>query len=121
MNIVVTVQVGGGQVASVTLPLTAELRRQGMTADLGPLGRLTPAELRVLRLAAAGLEYKHVAAILYLSERTVRTHMQVIIGKLDVPNARMAAALALVSGIFTADDLLAVWREHRADMLAEGK
>lgn len=120
MDIVVTVRVGeAGQVASVTLPLTAELRRQGMTADLGPLGRLTPAELRVLRLVAAGLEYKQAAQALSISERTIRTHMRTITAKLDVLNARMAGALALVSGILTAEDLLAVWAEHCQSMLAE--
>lgn len=122
MDIVVTVRVGeAGQVAQVTLPLSAELRRQGMTADLGPLGRLTPAELRVLRLVAAGIEYKAAAIALGVSERTIRTHMRTVTGKLDVHNARMAGALALVSGLLTADDLLAVWAEHRQSMLAEGE
>lgn len=106
--------------ATVTAPAApASLHRPGAVADLGPLGRLTPGELRVLRLVAAGIEYKAAAAALGISERTVRGHMVAIASKLDVINARMAGALALVSGILTADDLLAVWAEHRGGMLAE--
>lgn len=122
MEITVTVRIGeAGQVAQVTLPPTApaSLHRPGATADMGPLGRLTPGELRVLRLVAAGLGYKEAARVLNLSEPTIRTHMRSITSKMDVINGRMAGALALVSGILTADDLLAVWAEHRAEMLAE--
>ena len=122
MEITVTVRLDGdADAATVTVPLPARasLRRPGATADGGPFGRLTPAEMRVLRLTAAGLEYKEAARILSISEPTIRTHMRSITSKMDVLNSRMAGALALVSGILTADDLLAVWAEHRADMLAE--
>lgn len=125
MEITVTVRLdgeSGEHVATVTAPAApASLHRPGAVADLGPLGRLTPAELRVLRLVAAGLEYKEAARILGLSEPTIRTHMRTITSKMDVINGRMAGALALVNGILTADDIIEVWAQHRADMLAEGK
>lgn len=122
MEITVTVRLDGdAQAASVTVPLTgpASLHRPGATVDAGPFGRLTPSEMRVLRLTAAGLEYKEAARILSISEPTIRTHMRSITSKMDVINGRMAGALALVNGILTADDIIEVWAQHRADTLAE--
>jgi len=57
----------------------------------GPRGRpsfgweaLTPTELRVVFLVADGLSNPAIAAELFLSRRTVQTHMSHILGKLDV-------------------------------------
>src|SRR5216684_82456 len=57
----------------------AELRAAGagapaVTAD-DPLARLTPQELQVVRLAAAGASNKQIGAQLFLSPRTVGFHL----------------------------------------------
>lgn len=60
---------------------------------------LTRRELEVLRLLAAGLSNRGMADQLGISERTVRSHMSHILGKLQL-NSRMQAALyALREGL----------------------
>jgi DNA-binding CsgD family transcriptional regulator len=55
---------------------------------------LTPRELEVLRLVAAGDTNKAIAAELILSERTVDRHMSNIFTKLDVSSRTAATAYA---------------------------
>ena len=62
-----------------------------------PSGRphgLTPRELQVLRLVAAGKTNKAIAAELFLSEKTVDRHVSNIFVKLDVPSRAAATAFA---------------------------
>jgi DNA-binding CsgD family transcriptional regulator len=62
-----------------------------------PSGRahgLTPRELQVLRLVAAGKTNKRIAAELFLSEKTVDRHVSNILTKLDVPSRAAATAHA---------------------------
>jgi DNA-binding CsgD family transcriptional regulator/tetratricopeptide (TPR) repeat protein len=56
--------------------------------------RLTPRELQVLRLVAAGKTNRAIAARLSLSERTVDRHVSNIFTKLDVPSRAAATAFA---------------------------
>jgi DNA-binding CsgD family transcriptional regulator len=56
--------------------------------------RLTPRELQVLRLIAAGKTNKAIAAELFLSEKTVDRHVSNIFTKLDVPSRAAATAFA---------------------------
>jgi DNA-binding CsgD family transcriptional regulator len=63
----------------------------------GPSDRphgLTPRELQVLRLVAAGKTNKAIAAELFLSEKTVDRHVSNILTKLDVPSRAAATAHA---------------------------
>jgi DNA-binding NarL/FixJ family response regulator len=60
----------------------------------GPAHRLTPRELQVLRLVAAGKTNKAIASKLFLSERTVDRHVSNIFTKLDVPSRAAATAYA---------------------------
>ncbi|THA26029.1 response regulator transcription factor [Streptomyces sp. RKND-216] len=60
---------------------------------------LTPREYEVLRCMVAGLGRKAVAERLYLSPRTVRTHMQNVLGKLGVHSTLAAVALARRAGV----------------------
>ncbi len=48
------------------------------------LAELTPRELEVLRLMAEGLTNAGIAKRLWLTERTVETHVRAILGKLDL-------------------------------------
>lgn len=48
------------------------------------LADLTPRELEVLRLMAEGLTNAGIAKRLWLTERTVETHIRAILGKLDL-------------------------------------
>lgn len=55
---------------------------------------LTPRELEVLQLLAEGLTQTQIARELVISPRTVGTHIQNLLGKLDVHSRAQAVALA---------------------------
>ncbi len=63
-------------------------------AASGRSHRLTPRELQVLRLVAAGKTNKAIAAELGLSEKTIDRHASNIFNKLDVPSRAAATAYA---------------------------
>ncbi len=76
----------------------AELRAAGagaptVTAD-DPLARLTPQELQVVRLAAAGASNKQIGGQLFLSPRTVGFHLYRAFPKLGVTNREELARYA---------------------------
>jgi DNA-binding NarL/FixJ family response regulator len=56
--------------------------------------RLSPRELQVLRLVAAGRTNKAIANELVLSEKTIDRHVSNILTKLDVPSRAAATAFA---------------------------
>jgi DNA-binding CsgD family transcriptional regulator len=60
---------------------------------------LTPRELQVLRLVAAGDTNKAIAASLCLSERTIDRHLSNILAKLDLPSRTAATAWAYEHGL----------------------
>ncbi len=60
---------------------------------------LTAREVEVLRLVAEGLSDAQVAARLYVSLPTVRTHLRAIYAKLDVPSRTAAARFASEHGL----------------------
>ena len=55
---------------------------------------LTQRETEVLHLLAQGLGNKEIAAKLFVSEKTVKTHITNILQKLDVKTRTQAALLA---------------------------
>jgi LuxR family maltose regulon positive regulatory protein len=62
---------------------------------LGPqIERLSERELEVLRLVSAGLSNREIAAKLYLSPGTVKTHVHNICGKLGASNRTQAVMRA---------------------------
>ncbi|WP_280381199.1 ATP-binding protein [Nocardia wallacei] len=63
--------------------------------DHDPTARLTPQELQVVRLAAAGLSNRDIAAQLFLSPRTVGHHLYRAYPKLGVTKRTELARLAL--------------------------
>ena len=77
--------------------LLVRIRRLiGSSAALAPAvaSRLTPRETEVLRKLAQGLDAAEIAARLFISPRTVGTHLENITRKLGVRNRAQAVALA---------------------------
>jgi DNA-binding CsgD family transcriptional regulator len=70
-----------------------------LLAPAGPPAGLTPREVEVLRLVAAGRSNASVAAELVLSEKTVERHLSNIFAKLDVGSRTSAAAYAFEHGL----------------------
>jgi ATP/maltotriose-dependent transcriptional regulator MalT len=60
---------------------------------------LSERELQVLRLVAAGLTNREIAARLHISEKTVARHMSNIFTKLDLPSRAAATAYAYEHGL----------------------
>jgi len=60
---------------------------------------LTPRELEVLRLVAAGQSNRQIAEQLVISEHTVARHVQNILAKLAVPTRTAAGAFAFTHGL----------------------
>lgn len=65
----------------------------------GPFEGLTERELEVLRLIAAGLNNREIAANLVISDKTVKTHVSSILGKLHLEDRTQAAIYALRHGL----------------------
>ena len=60
---------------------------------------LTPREIEVLRLVATGETDRGIADVLYVSRRTVSSHVSNILAKLDVPSRRAAVVTAARIGL----------------------
>lgn len=67
---------------------------------------LSPREREVLLYAAKGLSSKEVATHLFISERTVQTHLASIYDKLGAHNKTEAMLLALKNGVLTLEELI---------------
>ena len=67
---------------------------------------ISPREREVLVQAAQGLSSKEIAAKLYISERTVQTHLASIYDKVGAKNKTEAMLLALRYGLVTMEELL---------------
>lgn len=74
----------------------AFLRSLGVAGRTGPklLGELSKREVEVLRLLGEGLTNAEIAARLYISTKTVATHVGNIFAKLQIRNRAEAAAFA---------------------------
>jgi DNA-binding NarL/FixJ family response regulator len=76
-----------------------EAASAGETATLRDLfTELSPRERQVLDLIAEGLDNHQIAGRLFLSEKTVRNHINSIFGKLEVPNRAQAIVRAREAG-----------------------
>lgn len=62
-------------------------------------GQLSQRELEVLKLMVEGLSNPEIAAVLYLSPNTVKTHVRGIMNKLAVDDRVQAAVVALRAGL----------------------
>ena len=98
-----------GLAARARLPLETEAPVEGAastepgpTASPGADGSaydLTPRELEVLRLVAAGRTNRQIADELFISESTAGVHVSHILGKLGVGGRAEAAAIAVRMGV----------------------
>jgi NarL family two-component system response regulator LiaR len=68
-------------------------------AENDRLRSLTPRELEVLELLGRGLPNRRIAAELYVSEKTVKTHVSSILSKLRVADRTQAALFAVRHGL----------------------
>ena len=71
-----------------------EHSKDGAEADI------TPREMEVLRLVAAGNSNKEIARALFISETTAKAHLSSILDKLHVRNRAQAVAIASAKGFF---------------------
>jgi RNA polymerase sigma factor (sigma-70 family) len=92
-------QVAQGQAAippTLTTRLLEELAMPSPT-----LGELTERERDVLQYVVQGLGNKEIAALLNISQNTVKTHVRRILGKLHLRNRTEVAAYALQAATFS--------------------
>lgn len=90
---------------SLSPRLLSEFRRLATHNELaGEETSLTDKEKQVLRLVAAGLSNKDIAARLFLAEKTVKNYLTNIFQKLGVTSRVQAAIYAQQHGLAAGDD-----------------
>lgn len=87
---------------SVTSGMVDMLRTRGTRHD--PFHALTPRELDVLAELAKGASNARIAALLAITERTVKAHVSAVLAKLDLNDRTEAVAFAWRHGLVTAAD-----------------
>lgn len=70
-----------------------------VSRSTSPLTQLTKREQEVLRLIASGKSNKEIAEALYITEKTVKTHVSHLLDKLGVADRTQAAILAVKHGL----------------------
>jgi DNA-binding CsgD family transcriptional regulator len=82
------------------LPCTAEVPITTLVSlDAIDIGPFTHRELEVLTLAAEGLSNGEIGEALVITSRTVATHVEHILDKINAPNRAAAASFALREGL----------------------
>ena len=82
--------------------IMAEITQAAVASPLGPSDMpdaLSEREIEVLRLVAAGLSNRAIGQHLFISEKTVKTHLSNIMGKLGVGNRTQAVDQAQHLGV----------------------
>jgi PAS domain S-box-containing protein len=87
----------------LVLGVVLELDARPMRCGKGPIGAsaaaLTPREREVVALVALGGRRREIAAQLFISEATVKTHLRNAMHKLDVHSQAQLVAVALTHGL----------------------
>ncbi len=86
------------QVAAVVMAEVAQPRPAG-APGASALALLTPRETEVLALLGEGLSNRDLAARLFVSEKTVKTHVSSVLAKLGVADRTQAALFAARHGL----------------------
>jgi excisionase family DNA binding protein len=88
-----------GLVAAMTQSTIDAMHRAAANERADEREFVTPRELDVLRLLADGLTDQQIADQLFLSKRTVSTHVANLLNKLDVDSRTAAASVAIRQGL----------------------
>lgn len=80
-------------------PIHVLLERRMVSPHVPRDGSLTPRQIDVLRLVAAGLSNREIGEALAISDRTVERHLTAIFTVLDVDRRSAAVAVATASGL----------------------
>jgi DNA-binding NarL/FixJ family response regulator len=98
-----TVAAGDAQLSpAVTRRLLEQVGRRlpaAVPRDSGALADLTERELEVLRLLAAGMSNAEIAAALFVSEPTVKSHVSNVLQKLGLRDRVQAVIYAYENGL----------------------
>lgn len=86
------------QMASTPPPVETAVPRPQMNAD-HLIEAMTKREKEVLLLIAQGMSNKEIAGILSIAEKTVKTHVSSILGKLQLADRTQAALYAVKNGL----------------------
>jgi len=87
---------------SVTRRIIEQFARRPATPELGTrLDALTAREREVLRMLACGKSNAELAAELFVSEGTIKTHVSSLLAKLGLRDPVQAVVLAYESGLVT--------------------
>jgi DNA-binding NarL/FixJ family response regulator len=86
---------------SITRRMIADLvsRRAAPRRSADELARLTPRETEVLELLARGMSNAEIAAVLFVSEETVKTHVSKVFAKLGLRDRAQAVVMAYETGL----------------------
>lgn len=87
----------------VAAPLIQEV--QGTRREtLNPFSELSDREMEILRLIAGGISNREIAETLFISEKTVKSHVSNILSKLHLADRTQAAVYAWSQGIVRRDE-----------------
>ena len=97
------VQAGDSYFSPAVAARLTDALRGGSSGSADPLERLTGRELEVLRLVAAGRSNKQIAAELGISRRTVESHRESMMRKIEIRTVAGLTRFALENGLL--DDI----------------